>query len=384
MKQINGTSYNIETDILGRITLKGKSIFYRKDEILVKADAKDVPYGYAAIITNSKEVCCEKPCVGNVQALNEFNEGDVVLINKKGEIIFLYEIKSLHNAIFATERCNHRCIMCPQPPVTEEEDKTPFNMKLISLINKHTQEVGITGGEPTLIGDKLFELIKQIQKYQPKAAISLLTNGVKFADKSYAMKLAMCKHHDLQIDIPIFSDIAEEHNYIVGANTFYKTVQGLYNLALFHQRIGLRIVIHKQTYKRLPQLADYIYHNFPFVSQVAFLQMETIGNADTNLEELWIDPYDYNEELKQAVLLLANRGICTRIYNAQLCVLPHEIREFAVNSISDWKDTYLPECEECKLRQQCGGLFASNQKHHSAHINPYLENITALACDCNS
>ena len=39
------------------------------------------------------------------------------------------------------------------------------------------------------------------------------------------------------------------------------------------------IVVHKQTYQRLPQLADFIYHNFPFVSQVAFLQMETIGNA---------------------------------------------------------------------------------------------------------
>lgn len=380
MKQINGIPFNIESDILGRITLKGKGIFSRKDEILVKTNASSVPSGYATVITNSETISTSKPCICGVQTLEGFNEGDVVLINKKGEIIFLYEIKSLHNAIFVTERCNHRCIMCPQPPVTEEKDKTSFNLKLISLIDKRTEEVGITGGEPTLVGDKLFDLIKQIQKFQPKAGISLLTNGVKFADKSYAMKLAMCKHHDLQIDIPIFSDIADEHNRIVGAKTFYKTVQGLYNLALFRQKIGLRIVVHKQTYQRLPQLADYIYHNFPFVSQVAFLQMETIGNADTNLDELWIDPYDYNEELKQAVLLLSNRGIHTSIYNTQLCVLPHEIRKFAVNSISDWKDTYLPECEECKLRQQCGGLFASNQKHHSAHINPNLEDIAAFAC----
>ena len=185
---------------------------------------------------------------------------------------------------------------------------------------------------------------------------------------------------DLQIDIPIFSDVADEHNRIVGVKTFYKTVQGLYNLALFNQRIGLRIVIHKQTYKRLPQLADYIYHNFPFVSQVAFMQMETTGNAVANLNELWIDPYDYHEELKQAVLLLANRGIRTFIFNAQLCVLPSELREFAIASISDWKDEYLPECDGCKLRERCGGLFASNQKHHSSHINPYLEDITVSTC----
>lgn len=376
MKQINGTPHNINSDILGRITFN-KSLFNRKNSILVYKNLSRLPNNYAAIITNSKYKDTLRPYISGVQNIAEFNEGDVVSINARGEIVFLYEIKSLHNAIFATERCNHRCVMCPQPPITQEIDKTPYNLKLISLIDKSSQEIGITGGEPTLIGDKLFTLIKKIQKYQPKAAISLLTNGVKFADKSYALKLALCKHQDLQVDIPIFSDIAEEHNKIVGAKTFYKTVQGLYNLALFRQRIGLRIVIHKQTYKRLPQLADFIYHNFPFVCQVAFLQMETIGNAEDNLKELWIDPHDYNESLKQAVLLLANRGVCVRIYNAQLCVLPKEIREFAVNSISDWKDTYLPECEDCVLRPQCGGLFASNQKYHSKYITPQKNEATS-------
>lgn len=380
MKQITGTPINIEEDILGRITLKNRNVFGRKDYILVAENLSNVPLGYPAVITNNQIVSNDYACVVDEQELCKFHEGDVVLITNKGEIIFLYEINSLHNAIFATERCNHRCIMCPQPPIESETDKTPFNLKLISLMDKNTREIGITGGEPTLIGDELFGLIRQIQKYQPQAAISLLTNGVKFADKAYAMKLALCKHHDLQIDIPIFSDIAEEHNRIVGAKTFYKTVQGLYNLALFNQRIGLRVVVHKQTYKRLPQLADYIYHNFPFVSQVAFMQMETTGNASTNLDELWIDPYDYNEELKQAVLLLANRGIRTFIFNAQLCVLPPEMREFAIASISDWKDEYLPECDGCKLRKRCGGLFASNAKHHSKHINPNLEDITVSTC----
>lgn len=377
MKQITGTTQNITTDILGRITLCGKNIFNRKDAIFVKRDIDSCPSGYSAVISNSTNIKTTKPYVCCTFEEDDFHEGDVVLINTKGEIVFLYERQSLHNAVFVTERCNHRCIMCPQPPVVHEEDKTPFNMKLISLIDKDTLDMGITGGEPTLIGDKLFDIIRQIQKYQPKASISLLSNGVKFADKEYAMKLAACNCHDLQIDIPIFSDIAEEHNRIVGANTFYKTVQGLYNLALFHVQIGLRIVVHRQTYKRLPQLADYIYHNFPFVSQVAFLQMETTGMADKNLYELWIDPYEYNEELKQAVLLLENRGICVKIYNAQLCVLPKELREFACNSISDWKDTYLPECNECKIKDYCGGLFVSNQKHHSKYINPNLDSLEA-------
>lgn len=187
--------------------------------------------------------------------------------------------------------------------------------------------------------------------------------------------MALFNHPDLQVDIPLFSDIASEHNRIVGANTFYKTIRGLYNLALFHQRIGIRVVVHKQTYKRLPQLADYIYHNFPFVSQVAFMQMETIGLADKNLEELWIDPYDYKEQQREAVLLLRDRGIPAYIYNSQLCIIPEDVREYAIQSISDWKDIYLDECNNCILKGACAGFFESNRTHHSKHITPQLNNV---------
>lgn len=261
MKQLQGKCHNLSNEILGKVTLKGKNIFNRKDYILISETASDNKAGYLATIT-SKQVDSAKGCiVSDVMSVDSFNEGDIVLINKSGEIIFLYEIKSLHNAIFVTERCNHRCIMCPQPPVLQEDDKTPLNLKLISLLDKKTVEIGITGGEPTLIGDKLFDLVTSIKKHVPNAAISLLSNGVKFADKAYAFKLAKCCCKDLQVDIPVFSDIASEHDYVVGAKTFYKTVQGIYNLALFRVKIGLRIVIHRKTYKRLSQLADYIYHN---------------------------------------------------------------------------------------------------------------------------
>lgn len=371
MKQVVGTSYNIEEELVGRITFGKKGLFCRSNDILVYSGGCDKPaFGYLAVVADRTPLHInEKPyCV--VDNIDDFNEGDVVVINKRGEIVFVYEINSRHNALMATERCNHRCIMCPQPPVLQENDKTPFNLKLISLFDKATQEIGITGGEPTLIGDNLFTLINHIKKELPRTAISILSNGVKFADKEYAMKLSMCRHQDLQIDIPLFSDIAEVHNSIVGAKTFYKTVQGLYNLALFRQRIGIRIVVHKQTYKRLPQFADFIYHNFPFVAQVAFMQMETIGLAKENIDSLWIDPYDYNTELKEAVLLLWDRGIPAYIYNAQLCVLPEEVRQFAAQSISDWKDIYLDECEGCVLKGKCAGFFESNRKYHSKHIKP--------------
>ncbi len=372
MKKIKAITSNLENETLGIITTRHKGVISRGKYIYVKSTTAP-QRGYQATISDLKLSKKTNEHFCQVENISQLKDGDVVLINSEMDIVVLYERESRHNAIMATERCNHRCIMCPQPPVTEEQDRTDFNLHLISLFDKNTKEIGITGGEPTLIGDKLFDLIRHIQTKLPKTAISLLSNGVKFANKEYTFKLAACQHRDLQIDIPIFSDIASEHNKIVGANTFYKTVEGLYNLALYRQRIGVRIVIHKLNYKRLPQLAEYLYRNFPFISQIAFMQMETHGLAETNINELWIDPYDYNEYLEKAVLLLEDRGVNTYIYNAQLCVLPNSIREYAQQSISDWKNIYIEECAECALKSKCAGFFESNRNKHSNHIKKVFD-----------
>jgi His-Xaa-Ser system radical SAM maturase HxsC len=370
MKQFKGQPKNINGEILGKITFKNAGLFSsKKDLVFVAKNTANFLKGYLAVLTDIKNAKTEQSAVFGIQNLSELNEGDVVVIDTDGNISVLYEICSTHNAIMATGRCNHRCIMCPQPPVLQETDKTEFNLKLLSLFDKSTEDIGITGGEPTLMGDNLFVLIEYIKKHLPKSSISLLSNGVKFADYEYTCKLALILHSDLQIDVPIFSDIDTEHNRIVGAKTFYKTIEGLYNLAKFRQKIGLRIVVHKQTYKRLPQLAEFIYRNFPFVFHVAFMQMETTGLAEQNIDELWIDPYDYRAELEEAVLNLARRNMRVSVYNSQLCILPESIRDYAKQSISDWKNIYLPECTGCELKNECAGFFASAEKRHRKKIN---------------
>ena len=101
--------------------------------------------------------------------------------------------------------------------------------------------------------------------------------------------------------------------------------------------------------------------------------MEPIGFAKDNLNSLWIDPLDYNNELKKAVLNLHNRDIYVSIYNAQLCILPNELRRFAVQSISDWKDIYIDECDNCIQKKQCGGFFSSSKEIHSRGISAFKE-----------
>ncbi|HEY8129721.1 MAG TPA: hypothetical protein VIF39_13590, partial [Hyphomicrobium sp.] len=61
-------------------------------------------------------------------------------------------------------------------------------------------------------------------------------------------------------------------------------------------------------------------------------------------------------------------GIRTSIYNLQLCLLDKRLWKFAVKSISDWKREYFPQCADCSVRADCGGMFAAAKHRFSDHI----------------
>src|SRR5207247_9824666 len=98
---------------------------------------------------------------------------------------------------------------------------------------------------------------------------------------------------------------------------------------------------------------------------------EIKGYVKKNLDELWIDPFDYQSQLAEAVSYLDMVRMNVSVYNHQLCVLEKSLWPFARKSISDWKNIYLPECEVCGERKRCGGLFASAETVHSKHIRPF-------------
>ena len=82
---------------------------------------------------------------------------------------------------------------------------------------------------------------------------------------------------------------------------FDQTIRGLYNAAEHGLGIEIRIVLHKQTLPRLPQLAEFIYRNLPFVDHIALMGLENMGYVKANWNLLWIDPVDYVETLEDVV-----------------------------------------------------------------------------------
>ena len=96
------------------------------------------------------------------------------------------DINSNDNALFITSQCNNRCVMCCQPPLLRNDLDGYFqkNMALIDSAPRELRSLGITGGEPTLLGDRLFELLRHIRLKLPETEIHLLTNGRAFADNA--------------------------------------------------------------------------------------------------------------------------------------------------------------------------------------------------------
>jgi His-Xaa-Ser system radical SAM maturase HxsC len=241
-------------------------------------------------------------------------------------------------------------------------------LRLLSPCNVH--QIGITGGEPTLAPESLFTILRICKERFPKASVSLLTNGKKFQNFDFTRSIVEIGHPGLLYCISLYSDTDTQHDNIVGVpGSFGETVKGLHNLALFQQPVEIRMVIFKENYQRLLPFAEFIYRNFPFVFHVAFMGMECTGLASDNLDQVWIDPTEYALDLKTAVLHLNRRAIPVSIYNLPLCLIPHEIWRFSKNSISTWKNIYLNQCENCKMRANCGGFFATSVRQ-SDHIKP--------------
>ncbi|MGV0977373.1 His-Xaa-Ser system radical SAM maturase HxsC [Empedobacter falsenii] len=315
------------------------------------------------------------PIIHSAKVLNYLTNDDIVVLNTNGIINTLYRKHSNHNFLFLTERCNSNCLMCSQPPKDKDDIEYFFdvNSKLIKLIpQKKCESLGITGGEPTLLGKYFFLLIEQLKEDLPNTFIQCLTNGRTFAWSSTVERLYKINHQELLLAIPLYSDIAEIHDYVVQAKgAFYQTVNGIYNLARYNQRIEIRVVLHKITLPRLQNLAEFIYKNMPFVEHVALMGLEIEGYTPFNIDKLWIDPKDYQEQLKETVLFLNDFGMNVSIYNIPLCLLPEELWTFSRKSISDWKNIYLEECSQCTKVEECGGLFKSSIKKNSDFLQPF-------------
>ena len=300
------------------------------------------------------------------------NDEDIVRITpNKEHIRVLYRKRATNNTIMITEQCNHYCLMCSQPPKNHDDSyllSEAFN--LIKLIPKNTKEIGFSGGEPTLFGEKFLELLEFTKTHLPQTGIHILSNGRSFKKLDFAKRYADINHFDMMVGIPIYSSNPSTHDYIVqSSGALDETLAGVLNLKKLNQKVEIRVVIHKQSIEGLSDLCEFIGRNLLFVDHVALMGLEMMGFTRANLDSLWIDPFEYKDILSDAVNILSSYGLTTSVYNHQLCTVNEDVLPFYKKSISDWKNEFAPECDGCTKLHDCGGFFSSSLQHrYSDHI----------------
>lgn len=365
---------NLHASLLGKITTdassegRGKILYLHSDCVLCS-----VSDDYLALIcpTNHPQhaeflTVLSIPII-TVKSDVIFTDGDVITVSEKGRIHRNFRVSSKNNAFLVTEACNNYCIMCPQPPKPVKENTPGLQAEKINRVlnllspEEYPDTLCLTGGEPTMLGGELVDIVGNIAGKMPYTLIHLLTNGRSFYYQDYVKQLSRAANGNLLVGVPLFAHVAEIHDYVVQQKgAFEQTVAGLLHCYKYGIPVELRVVLHKQTIPYLVQLAEFITRNLFFVKHVALMGMENMGFAKLNRGELYIDPVNYKSELSQAVEILNLYGIDTRIFNLPLCVVNDDVHDNCTQSISDFKNIYYPACDDCTKKEKCCGFFSSS------------------------
>ena len=304
----------------------------------------------------------------------KINVRDILTIRPDGIISRNYAAQSGEVDIFVTNQCNSNCIMCPlSETVRRQEQRDYFSWlwKFIHILPNDLEYVNVTGGEPTLLRQHFFEIMEYLKNTFSYAGFQLLTNGRSLADKRFLKRLLECSPRNMRFAIPIHASKESVHDAITQSKgSFQQTNQGIHNLLNEGQKVEIRLVVSKKNINELKETAKYIVSEYKGIFCVNFIAMEMMGSAAVYREELWVNYPEVFQKAEKAVKIFIENGIDVQLYNFPLCAVKKGYWPLAVKSITDYKVRYMPECEFCKVKEICGGFFASTKQLMKPEVWP--------------
>ncbi|RXH10625.1 radical SAM protein [Bradyrhizobium guangzhouense] len=204
----------------------------------------------------------------------------------------LYRRSSAHNSLLVTERCNHYCLMCSQPPKDVDDRWILSEIKeSLPLIDRATRALTFTGGETLSDWEDFTGVLKECRDRLPATAIQVLTNGRAFSDSRIVDAWKNIGHPNLMAAIPVYASVDHVHDNVVQAKgAFDETILGILKLKDRGQRVEIRVVLHALTAPIIEDTGRWIARNLPFVDHVALMGLENTGFAIANDAILWMDP----------------------------------------------------------------------------------------------
>jgi His-Xaa-Ser system radical SAM maturase HxsC len=299
-------------------------------------------------------------------------DGDILGVDHaSGKFRTLFRRNSSHNSFLVTERCNNYCLMCSQPPKDVDDRWILAEIKeSLALVAPATRALTFTGGETLSDWADFIDVLKECCHRLPTTAVQVLTNGRAFAHSRIVDAWRDIRHPNLMAAIPVYASTDSVHDYVVQAKgAFDETILGILKLKDRSQRVEIRVVLHAVTAPIIAETCRWIARNLPFVDHVALMGLENTGFAIANDALLWIDPVDYREALAEAVDHLVSAGVNVSVYNLPKCVLSRSVWPYALQSISDWKNGFVEECDRCDEKSSCSGFFTTGRPRFSRGVS---------------
>ncbi len=149
-----------------------------------------------------------------------------VRINMLGD---LFPLKPRSISFMANDICNSRCEMCLIWERKKDHEITPDELRqvLAEPLFSKVQDIGITGGEPTLRKD-LSELFRVIAEKKPKVrGVSMITNAIRESEvQQRVMEGAeICQSHGIGFSVMVSLDgVGEVHDTVRGRQGNFENV----------------------------------------------------------------------------------------------------------------------------------------------------------------
>lgn len=368
----SGVSNFTGDEVLRVVSNPGSVSSSDKDQSILLRDA-NIPsdsdtYGFQYTLTMNSERPGELPRKA-IQVPDKsmfLEEGDIVHIRSgdgTARLSIIYRISSNDNCLVPTNQCNSGCIMCPQPAFCPDVDGVDLRRisRTIEMINKSTEFLMLSGGEPTLLKENLVEILSLCNRHLPSTRIAILTNGRLLSYSSFVDHLCSVAHKKIAFCVPIHSYQEVSHDRITQVpGSFRQTTRGISNLLNKGSEVEIRVVVQQANYDDLPRVSKYIADNLHGVAKVVFMAMEASGRAAKNCDKIWVPFNEINCCLEEAIVALLSKGIDVAIYNFPLCKISKPFRSLCADSISDYKVRFLNECDNCGKKARCGGVFAAS------------------------
>jgi len=168
-------------------------------------------------------------------------------------------------SIFITEKCNQNCIFCglhnnkvPDLLLNDLKKRIDNFSK-----NKTNATFDLTGGEPTVRKD-LLEIMKYIKSKNKNYEITLISNGMRFANQKYTRLLVNFGLEGVLISLHSHKpEISDAITRFKGG--FKYTLKGIKNLVEQKVRVQICFVINKLNYKHMLEYFEFVTTKFPTI-----------------------------------------------------------------------------------------------------------------------